>query len=320
MKRKATVLLCVLLLVVAFTSTAMAQSEEEFIQQLTREGMTASQMLEKANEKMSMFDTYKYHGTMNINTKVLVPIEEQQDINMVIDQEGVYQKPQKAYTKSITTMVNVGEEGLPTPPEQVSEALVEDGTMYIRTGETNQWMKLDLNPMMQEMESLFGKKDPANVGMTKEQIEMFGMYASYDEDMQIEGKNYYVINVDVDKDAFKKIYQQTMKHMFKYFEEMGKQQNTDNDEAIPKFNSEEVQNQMEEMIEKMEMEVNYKFYIDKETKVYDVMEMTQTVNMSVEEVKTQSNTQGKYQYYDFNKDVDFPVINPEDIMEMPSIQ
>lgn len=320
MKRKGIVLLCVLLLVVAFTSTAMAQSEEEFIQQLTREGITASQMLEKANEKMSVFDTYKYRGTMDINTKVLTPTEEQQDINMIMNQEGVYQNPQKAYTKSIATIVNAGEEGIPTLPEQVSEALVEDGVMYIRTGQTNQWMKLDLNPMMQELESLLGKKDPANVGMTKEQIEMFGMYASYDQDMQIDGKEYYVINVDVDKDSFKKIYQQTMEHMFKYFGEIEKQQNTENDEAIPKFNSEEVQNQMQEMIEKMEMEVNYKFYIDKETKVYEVMEMSQTLNMNVEEVKTQSNTQGKYQYYDFNKPVEFPVVKAEDIMEIPSIQ
>lgn len=320
MKKKLTSLLCVLLLVVAFTSTAMAQSEEEFIQQLTREGIMASEMLERANEKVNQFDTYKYHGTLNISTEVLTPMEEPQDINMIMDQEGVYQKPQKAYTKSIAKFVNVSKEGMPVPPEQVSEALMEDGTMYIRTGQTDQWIKIDLNPMMKEMESLLGKKDAANIGMSKQQMEMLGMYASYDQDIQIDGKEYYVINVDVDKESFKKLYQQTMEHMFKYFEEIGKQKSTENDGAVPKFNSEEVQKQMQDMIEKMEMQVNYKFYIDKETKVYHVMEIAQILEMNLEEVKTQSNTQGKYEYYDFNKPVEFPVVNPEDIMEIPSMQ
>lgn len=294
------------------TSMAMAETEEEFIQKITREGVMADQMLQNANEKMSEFETYKYTSNMNIESKVTGSMEGEeldQTVNMVTTQEGIVQKPQKVYGKSITKILGMNE-----AQEQVSEILMEDGTMYMKMANAEKWIKMDLNPIMQETQKIFGKQDMGSIGLPKEQMELLGMYASFDEDAVIDGKEYYIINMAVDKDAFQKVYNQVMDKMMDHFDEWMKLGEQEQDQ--PEMDMEEFKDQMKEMMGNMETEVSYKFYVDKETKLYDRMDMVQTVKMNLGEMRTTAYTKADFKYYDFNKEVVFPTINPEDVQDM----
>jgi hypothetical protein len=42
------------------------------------------------------------------------------------------------------------------------------------------------------------------------------------------------------------------------------------------------------------------------------MEINQNLKMDVEETAVQTNTQGKYTYYDFGEEVNIPQIQPQD--------
>lgn len=318
-KSKGKIVLLVMFFVLSLTSMAMAQTEEEFIQQLTREGMTAAEMLQIASEKMNKFDTYRFDGLMDVKNKIIGCIDEEQmeqNVHMIISQEGVFKKPQKVYVKSKAKNIELIED--PIAAEQISEVFMEDATMYMRVGTAEKWMKIDFNPMVKEIQKLAGNKDMASAGISQQQMELYGMFAYFDEDKIMDGKEYYVIAIDLNSNTFKRLYKEIIDKTLKYYGEIKKvgEKAKGNLEIDPK----EVQAFVDEMIEKMEMEISYKFYINKETKVYEKMEIMQNISMNMEEMNTQTYTEGKYTYYDFNKEVTFPNINPEEIQDMKKAQ
>ncbi|QEK12393.1 hypothetical protein FQB35_08390 [Crassaminicella thermophila] len=318
MKRKWKIVLLVVSFVVLLTNIAMAQTEEEFIKQLTREGMTAAEMLDMANEKMNEFDTYKFDGVMDIKTKVVGVIEDkqvEQTINMIINQEGMFKKPQKVYVKSKTKSIGLEENQIST--EKTSEVFMEDGIMYMKNDSAEKWVKIDTNPMMKEIQKLLGNNDMASVGISQKQMELYGMFAYFDKDAIIDGKEYYVINIDLANKTFKKLCKDIVNKTFEYYGKLGKAK------GDSELNSEEDQAKIkaliQEMLEKMDIKVSYKLYVNKETKIFDKMEIIQNISMNMNGMNTNTYTEGKYRYYDFNKEVVFPKINIEDVQEINNV-
>ncbi|MCT4595476.1 MAG: hypothetical protein N4A57_14600 [Anaeromicrobium sp.] len=331
MKNKKISLLMILIFIVSMTVTAMAQEE------ITKDGLTASEVLIKSNDTFNnQYTTLKFKGTTNMNTKTtgsmmikktdpnnegqFVEEEEKVDenVDMTMSQEGIFEKPEKVYVKTTTSVKNMPEE----QKTQSSEVLMDQGVMYMRIGENTKWLKLDINPMMQEMKKIMGN-DGTNMGMTKEQMELFGMYASYDENTVIDGKEYYVINVNMDSTALKEITSKAMDKIFDQFEKImeetekteAKTESTQTKSEQPEMDKETLKKQMQEMFSKMNMNVTYKYYINKETKMYEFMDISQIIDMNTDKIHIQTTSTGKYKYYDFNKEVTFPIINAENLQE-----
>ncbi|TCO78029.1 hypothetical protein [Marinisporobacter balticus] len=325
MKNKKITLLMVLVLMVSMTITSMAQGE------ITKDGLTASEMLIKASETMdTTYHTFKFSGTMNINTKITgsmaTPktdaegniIEEEKKIDknteMIMTQEGIFQKPQKVYVKTIASLKN-----MPEGQNQTSEVFMENGSMYMRTAKGEKWIKIDIDPIMQEFQSMLGSNS-SNIALTKEQMDLFGMYASYDADAVVDGKSYYVMDVTMNSAALKELCSKVADKMLDQIQKTETQTEKTDAKTAPKISQEELKQQIQETFSKMKMEITYKYYINQETKMYEFMDIAQTIDMDMEKMHTNTVSNGKYKYYDFNKEVTFPVINPEDIQDLSPLK
>jgi len=162
---------------------------------------------------------------------------------------------------------------------------------------------------MQQIEKIIGNQISTNGLLSQEQMELFGMYASYDADATLDDKDYYVLNIDLDYHAFKQIYQELLERMGGYLESIV--QSKAEDAGIP-VDMQEVKKVISDLIQKIDIEAKYKYYIDKQTKQYHKMQMNQNMRMEVEGTTVQTKLQGEYTYYDFNEEVDFPQIDPQD--------
>ncbi|AOT70848.1 DUF6612 family protein [Geosporobacter ferrireducens] len=309
MKNKKVVLLLAMMMVLSVTSVAMAQTEAA---NLTREGLSAMEMMQLASEKMDAFDTYKYNGVLNMEMKMDVPGEEKQEMKMEIVQEGVFKKPQQVYGKTTGKILNMELPG----GDRTTEVYMNDNTMYIRDGQEEQWIKMDMDPLLKEIQKLTGSQEMGGAVMSKEQMAALGMYATYGQDVVKDGKTYYVINVNMDQEAFKKMYQEVMEKIMPQFAEMAVKEG----EEQPQVDPEVIKKQIVEMISMMEMEMEYSMYIDKETKLFEDMKIKQTLQMNMGEMKSHTSSEGTYKYYDFNGEVTFPEIKPEDIKEMNKME
>jgi hypothetical protein len=325
-------------------------------EEITKDGLTASEMLIQSNDAFTnQYTTFKVNGTMSMNTKTTGSmmtkkpdpnnegqfIEEEKKINenvdMTMSQEGIFEKPEKLYMKTTFSTKNVPEKKIPPS----SEMIMDQGVMYTRIEGKIKWVKIDMNPMMREIKKITGT-DGTSMNMTKEQMELLGMYASYDENKVIDGKEYYVININMDSAALKEI---TSKAMDKIYDQFGKvieeaekieaqkaketqtKAKTKTTETTPeqihqkpKMDKETLKQQMQEMFSKMNMNITYKYYINKETKMYEFMDIAQTMDMTMGKIHMQTTSTGTYKYYDFNKEVTFPVINAEDLQNMSPLQ
>ncbi len=268
-----------------------------------REGLTAYEKLQKADQNLNAFYYYKFKGKMEMNTSVLG-----ESVHMEIAQEGVFAKPQKVYVKSVATAVGEDLQELEDQKEE-SEVFLDDGIMYVKAGKEDKWLKVDTNPFMQEIEKLMGNQNATNGLLSQEQMELFGMYASYDADVTLEDKDYYVLNIDLDYHTFKEIYKELLEKMSGYLESIV--QSKAKDAEIP-VDMQEVKKAITDMIQKIDIEAKYKYYIDKQTKQYHKMQMNQNTSIEAEGTTVQTEMQGEYIYYDFGEEVDFPQIDPQD--------
>ncbi|HHY90028.1 MAG TPA: S-layer homology domain-containing protein [Clostridiales bacterium] len=270
-----------------------------------REGLPAYEMLQKVEQNLNVFDSYKFKGKAKMEMSVVGVPEE--SVHMEIIQEGVFAKPQKVYVKSVAAGVGGNLQELEEQEE--SEVFLDDGTMYVKSGKEGKWLKIDTNPLMQQIEKIMGNQISTNGLLSQEQMELFGMYASYDADATLDDKDYYVLNIDLDYHAFKQIYQELLERMGGYLESIV--QSKAEDAGIP-VDMQEVKKVISDLIQKIDIEAKYKYYIDKQTKQYHTMQMNQNMRMEVEGTTVQTKLQGEYTYYDFNEEVDFPQIDPQD--------
>lgn len=325
MKNKKIALLMVLIIILSMTITSMAQGE------VTKDGLTASEMLIKASETMNnSCDTFKLSGTTNTNKKVtgsmVIPtpdtdgniIEEEKKIDkttsIVMIQEGIFQKPQKVYVKTTTSPKDM-------PENQIhnSEVFMENGTMYMRIDKNTKWNKINIDPIMQEFQSILGNNS-SNITLTKKQMELFGMYASYDEKAVIDGNSYYVINVTMDSTALKELCSKFTDKILNQLQKSKAQTEKTNGEIVPQMSKEKITQQLQKMFSQMNINISYKYYINQETKMYEFMDIAQTIDMDIEKLHTNIISNGKYKYYDFNKEVTFPVINIEKIKDINALK
>ena len=314
--KKFKIILCVFIFILSMTTLAMAQSEEDFIKDLTREGMMPEQLLQLSSDQLTEFDSYKFKVDMNMDITTELPETEDaeateniQNMKMNITQEGVMETPAKVYVTSTSKVVS-SEQDIPA---MTSEVLLDNNAMYIKMLDQEKWNKIDINPFMKKMQEITGNSTAGNTGLSKEQIKLFTPYTSFDKDIVKDGKEYYVLNITLDQDAFDKIYKEMFKSISEGFGDMFADVVNKDEQSEEKIDKEELSKAMSGLFENMKMNIEYKMYIDKETKLYDSMDMIQKVEMNLEGAKTETINNAHSTYYGFNEEVSFPVITTENV-------
>ncbi|MBB6214353.1 hypothetical protein HNQ80_000433 [Anaerosolibacter carboniphilus] len=267
----------------------------------TRDGFNAFQLLDASSNKINSLSTYKYGGVMDMEVKTTAPGQDPQTMKMSIKIEGAFEKPQKSYAKSTVVLLDTA------VTEQSSEVYTDGQNMFIRMPDSDKWTKIDIQPLLQQIQSLTGNMNMNKVGFSQQQMELLGMYASYDPDAVVNGKNHYVIDITVDKDAFKKMLTGVMQTTFELMP-----QETSDSTAQP--SKEEMSQVLQTLLDSMDITVTYKYYIDPETKLFKNMKIIENITMKQGDIHSITTAQGTFRYYDFDKAVEFPVITPENII------
>lgn len=290
------------------------ESEEilnKFKEALVREGLTAAQILELADNKLKDYDTYKFKGSIDMTENVKLPTGKEELTVMKIEQDGVFKAPGTIYTISKNTTNTEGK-----LMEEVSEVYVEDRVMYIRIGQDQRWIKMDLNTMMMQVGSITGIKSAQEVlpQFSKEQLEAVGMYARYGDDVEIDGEKYYVIKVDLDSRTFMEMYNKVMDETIKYMFGNEIWAETKETQGLTEGMDEEtfkatVKSIAEQILKNTDIQMMQEYYIHKENKHYSKLIIKQLINMDFMEVETKVDIDGQYEYYGFGEDVVFPEIS-----------
>lgn len=329
--------------------TLTEESSEEMIEYakkahekyFTREGLSADEILVIADEKMKEEKTYKASGKLDMNMKMNVEgfpadseVEEKlanqgMNMDMVINLDMKAENPDKAY---ISETIKADSPEL--QDEEVIEIFMDGSIMYQKMSMSgDKWIKNDMSSIQNKIQSLQNNNPQNMTQLTDEQLQFFKQYASYDEDQKIDGKEYYVVNVDVDKDAYKRFFKEYTKEIIDVTLEQQQQMNSleEQDEAT----RDKTKQLIEQVIENMDMEISYKFYINKGTKEYEKMDIDQNIYMNMDsfiqmiaqmteeevdlskvKVEMITHMKGQFNYYDLGKEVSFPEITDNDIFKL----
>ncbi|WFD09861.1 hypothetical protein [Tepidibacter hydrothermalis] len=294
MKNKIITLMMVLLLILSMTMTSMAQEG------IKKDGLTASEMIQKGIYNQSQ--TVKVTSELNSHKKFTgysiekIPdpnnegkfIEEEQKIDESMDDKSYVvgiieesEKSRKEYYKSISLI----------DPLSTSEQFWDQNVFYGRMGE-NKWIKKVMDPVFIEI-------------LRETDKEVINRFATYDKDTLIDGKEYYVINLNAKNDVRKEI---ALKVMDKICDKSLLETN-------PEINKEEIKKQLLKKFAYSNINTSSKYYINKDTKILEFIDKTEIGTITIDKMNIEMSNTIKYKYYDFNQPVNFPEILPEDVQE-----
>lgn len=315
------------------------EAHEEYF---TRKGLSAGDMLALAEKNLQELKTYKTSGKLEMNMSMKIeglPAEddfEQQmldngmNMNMSIDMDMQIENPYKKYIKqSLKTNSN----GLDL--EEQSEVLLDESAMYQKTSATgDKWIKNDMGSLISQIQSLQGN-DPQNMSqLSSQELEFFKDYSWYGESEEIDGTEYFVINVHIDKESYEKFFEEYAK---KIMDASLEQQELNSPGEVDEVEIEMSKMMVKQIIEQMDVEMQSKYYINKKTMNYEKAEIVQNMYMDMssflqafaamaeeeqevdwEKVKFEmvTNMEGTFDYFDFNGEVAFPEITEEDILDL----
>ncbi|QUH19193.1 S-layer homology domain-containing protein [Alkaliphilus sp. B6464] len=293
------------------TKPEIVEMLNKFKEAFVREGLTAAQILELADNKLKGYDTYKFKGSIGMTQNVKLPTGEEELTVTKIEQDGIFEAPGTVYTISKNT-TNIEGQLI----EEVSEVYMKDRVMYIHIGQNQGWIKVDLNTMIMQVGSITGIRNTQEglPQFSKEQLEAVGMYARYGHDVEIDGEKYYVIKVDLDSRAFMEMYNKAMDETFKYMFEGEMWEETRKTQGFPEGMEEEtfkaiVRSTAEQVLKNTDIKMMQEYYIHRENKHYSKLIVKQLININFMEVETKVNIDGQYKYYGFGENVVFPEIS-----------
>ncbi len=280
----------------------------------TRDGMTATQLLAKVSDDLLEYETMKYHLEMDMvsNTKDLSDednITETDAVMKMLLEAVMDQANDRVYAVN-TVIIEAGDESIETSTEMIMDNYV----MYIKAPGVEGWMAQDINPMMQELEALLGTSIETNTGISQKQMEYFGMKASYLNDVTLDGQDYYVVLISVDKETFKIVIDEVLEKILDLTTDlMGAEELSGQDEEEMKL---AIKMMMSELLQNLDMEIQYKYYINQETKLLDKADIEQVMTMVMGPIENHTTSTGSLYFYDFNEPVEIPEIQEEDIFSL----
>ncbi|AOY75487.1 hypothetical protein [Clostridium formicaceticum] len=317
MKKNHIGMILALLLIFSMTMIAIADlnttdaNYEGFIDD-KKEGMTAGEMLEKATEELLALETMKYTLDMNMKSHVIEKAEEglkEADMTIKMFQEGAIDlQNDKVHVISTSKAMTVEEE-----IDTVTELFMDNYTMYMKFPGAGKWFKNDINPIRQELQGLLGRNIENNAGISKQQMALFGRRATYLPDERMNEEDYYVILLTVDQEAFKAAADEMTKATMEITTQAIDLEVTSSSQQEEL--QEEIGAMIKELMHNMNMDIAYTYYIDKDSKTLEKMDVVQRMYMMSGIVEIHTTNTGSFNYYAFDEEISFPSIPPEDITE-----
>lgn len=289
------------------TAPELEKLLNQFQSSQIREGLSATEMLVLTEKKLQEKLTYQQKGYMIMDMELTEPSGQSQQLTIDMLMKAYVETPETVYTMVTATT----QEGDLKHTEE-SETFIKDRIAYIRQGEGQEWIKMDMNPLMDMIEGLQGGVQQGIPSIPSDQLEAYGQYAHYSRDAEINGQKYYVIEINIDPASYKELFTQILNQsMDLLFEGELLEQMTG--EALPaELNQEEFKAMVKEMIaqtvENTNIHMNITYYINQDTKVYEYFEMSQLMDMDMMGVKMNSYMNGWFEIFGIDEPVSFPQI------------
>ena len=229
----------------------------------TRDGMTPSELLVKSNKITQDINTYSMDGTMDMQMQIKADgkVIEEAPQNISIEMSGQIQnEPMEFYFKQKMAPLIQGE-----TPEMTTETYMTTEKMYVKSPAQEEWIVQDMTfpaEFWQEQRDI--QSDPLKAA---QQMKEMGMLLNFGNDVQIDGKDYYVVNATLDMNKFQEGYQQMMQQVAQGMNFQGDQ--------------EELGQQMEQLLENMKIDYYYQAYINKESLVNDIVKFDARVDLNI---------------------------------------
>lgn len=323
MKGTKKILVLSLIFVFAFSSIVSAANP------VTKEELTASEMLQKASEKINEYKTYKVFAEINQDAKVTIPMLAEQTAKTMMRYEEYVDNRGKSLEK--TTIVS---DELTQGKPIITETFTNGNIRYIKNQETGKWTVEEIDLFNDSINSLMESNPQQYLQFADFAILALDVEAKYMEDKRIAGQDYYVINMKIEKDKFKEIMKLVAKEDLKK-SIIAVQETTGQMSPQQELQYQEQLRMIEQMVDQMmaslEIEADYTYYVNKTTKEFFKLELVATVNSDVslkemmgEEsdglninedllMHLENSTKADYCFYGFDQEITFPEIKLEDL-------
>lgn len=242
------------------------QNRVELSRQETRDGMTPLDLMVKSTAETQKVNTYGMDGymTMVMSAEADGNQASQAPVQMKMRMTGQLQNdPMEIYLKQT---IDAGDETVPQGTE--IETYMTAEKMYIKMPGQG-WLVQDMpfGPEFWQQQQEF-QSDPLRAA---EQIKEMGMLLNFGNDVQIDGRDYYVVNATLDMEKFRAGYPKMLQQVMQGISGQGAAEN-----------QEEVQQVLQKLVDSMEMDYYYTVYIDKETLFTDVFKLDARIKMNMD--------------------------------------
>lgn len=259
------------------------------IKEQLKADMTAMDVLVKSNEKTAEINTYAMSGSLIQNMAALLDGEmEDFVLNVKSDISALIQsEPMQIY---MTQKTSIPMEGTEMEEEIEMETYLDEEFMYMKMPGRDEWLK---QPHFLPMEVLKEQQelntDPLRA--VEQMLEM-GMAPIFDEDMTIDGKDYYVVKTAID---MSKVMESQEELLQQIMGSVGGVMDSIPPEEMETFSS-LFNIMMAEVLENGDFDYNYTMYIAQETLLPELLEYEMILKMDLDVfslVKTISEAMGE---------------------------
>lgn len=247
-----------------------------------RNGMSPLDLLNKSNVEMLKNDTYHMSGDLATTVKVHDPKGEVPAIplNMNITLNGdVKQSTYQVYFAGAASFMG----------EKFAAAMYFDGkNVYIKQDE-QEWLKTPEAISAEDLELMLQQQDPA---VAAEMMKELGILPVFGNDVVIDGKEYYVLQLKINSNNFADLMRKSM------------------EQSLTSSGASE--QEIEEMLKAMKFDLTEKVYINKQTLISDKIELDVNLKMDADGTKVLVDMTGNIFVSDLGKPITFPAI-PADV-------
>lgn len=280
----------------------------------TRNNMDALQMLAKTSKMMQDANSYKMVVDTTMDMNMSVPDENNPELQQEIASQATAQI--EAYVQYdpilmyIIENININSENPElqeaTPQDISVEILLNDKGMYMNMPGMG-WVKNELSGL--DMQTLMEQSMAQDPLVSIETMKNLGMAISYNNDVEIDGQKYWVIDVAMGKDAMQKYLNQVQQQLTEL-------------QQSPDINN---------IFDNMDMEMEYRILINQDTEQIENMKLKTAFSLDVKVPEEGKNTNVKmdvdmeadYHISDYGLSFESPDVNEaktlEEIMEQTEL-
>lgn len=247
-----------------------------------RDGMSPEELYNKSTTEMLKTDTYHMGGDLVMTVTVKDPSGQVPAIplnaNMTLNGDFKQSTTQFYLTGAASFM-----------GEKLSGDMYFDGkNMYFKEAE-QEWVKTPDALSAEDLELIKKQQDPE---VAAQLLKELGIMPVFGNDVVIDGKEYYVLNIKIDSNKFMDLMRKSM------------------EQSLAPMDADAAE--VEKILSSMKFDLTEKVYINKQTFVSDKVEVDATMNMDAEGLKVLVDMSGNLYVTNVGKAITFPTI-PADV-------